>query len=48
MEHFRDPFGKIHFVGTETGNVWIGYMDGALESAHRAVKEIISPQTAKM
>eukprot|EP00008_Paramoeba_atlantica_P006552 CAMPEP_0201476042 /NCGR_PEP_ID=MMETSP0151_2-20130828/1338_1 /ASSEMBLY_ACC=CAM_ASM_000257 /TAXON_ID=200890 /ORGANISM="Paramoeba atlantica, Strain 621/1 / CCAP 1560/9" /LENGTH=487 /DNA_ID=CAMNT_0047856307 /DNA_START=67 /DNA_END=1530 /DNA_ORIENTATION=- len=40
MKHFRDPFHNVHFVGTETGNVWIGYMDGALESASRVVEEL--------
>jgi monoamine oxidase len=26
----RAPAGRIHWAGTETGDVWIGYMDGAL------------------
>tara|TARA_R110002050_G_scaffold8345_2_gene30659 strand:+ start:2102 stop:2554 length:453 start_codon:yes stop_codon:yes gene_type:complete len=40
MHNFREPVEHVHFVGTETGNVWVGYMDGALESSERAVREI--------
>jgi hypothetical protein len=31
----------IYFAGTETATTWIGYMDGAVESANRAAQEII-------
>ncbi|SCV36915.1 related to amine oxidase [Fusarium fujikuroi] len=30
-----EPFGNIHFVGTETASVWSGYMDGAVRSGIR-------------
>ncbi|EFA79410.1 amine oxidase [Heterostelium album PN500] len=36
----REPVGRIHWAGTETANVWIGYMEGALESGIRAAGEI--------
>ncbi|KAI1908123.1 hypothetical protein LOZ39_003123 [Ophidiomyces ophidiicola] len=35
------PFGNIHFVGTETAEIWKGYMDGAVRSGERGAKEII-------
>ena len=31
----------IYFVGTETASHWMGYMEGALESAERVVSQII-------
>jgi monoamine oxidase len=31
----------IYFAGTESATTWIGYMDGAVESAKRAAKEIM-------
>eukprot|EP01133_Synstelium_polycarpum_P012361 gene12361-14501_t len=31
----RQPIGRIHFAGTETATQWIGYMEGALQSAER-------------
>ncbi|KAM9988204.1 hypothetical protein ACTFIZ_003569 [Dictyostelium cf. discoideum] len=39
-EHLRAPVGRIHWAGTETASVWIGYMEGALESGFRVSKEI--------
>ncbi len=39
----RAPLGRIHFAGTETATEWNGYMEGALESAERVVKEIRAP-----
>ena len=38
--HLRRPVGRIHWAGTETGTVWSGYMDGALQSGYRAAKEV--------
>lgn len=32
---------RIHTTGTETGRVWIGYIDGTLESGIRAADECI-------
>eukprot|EP01132_Coremiostelium_polycephalum_P007668 gene7668-9435_t len=37
----RQPCGRIHWAGTETASVWIGYMEGALESGVRSSKEIL-------
>jgi monoamine oxidase len=36
----RAPFGRVHFAGTETATEWNGYMEGALESAERVLREI--------
>ena len=38
----RQPFGRIHWAGTETATEWSGYLDGALQSGIRAAKEIIN------
>ena len=35
------PEGRVHFAGEHT-SVWSGWMEGALESAERAAKEIVS------
>ena len=37
----REPIGPIHWAGTETATVWMGYLDGAVESAERTVAEIL-------
>eukprot|EP00105_Crassostrea_gigas_P006156 XP_011419993.1 PREDICTED: amine oxidase [flavin-containing] B [Crassostrea gigas] len=37
----REPHGRVHFAGTETATRWSGYMDGAIQAAERAVKEIL-------
>ena len=34
--------GPIHWAGTETATHWMGYIDGAVESAERAVAEILA------
>jgi monoamine oxidase len=36
----RQPCGRIHWAGTETAIDWTGYIDGAIESGQRAVKEV--------
>jgi monoamine oxidase len=38
----REPVGRLHWAGTETAVEWNGYMEGALESAERAVAEVTS------
>jgi monoamine oxidase len=38
----RKAEGRVHFGGEHT-SVWIGYMNGALESGERCAREIISP-----
>lgn len=37
----RDPVGRIHWAGTETATDHEGYMEGALESAERVVREVL-------
>jgi monoamine oxidase len=36
----RDPIGPIHWAGTETADVWINHMDGAVQSGERAAREV--------
>jgi monoamine oxidase len=38
----REPCGRIHWAGTETAVDWMGYMEGALQSAERAAQEVNS------
>jgi monoamine oxidase len=38
----RAPVGRIHWAGTETATVWTGYMDGAVQSGHRAAAEVLA------
>jgi len=38
----RAPVDRIHFVGTETGYEWKGYMEGAVRSGERGAEEVIS------
>lgn len=37
----RAATGRIHHAGTETAREWCGFMEGALESAERAVAELL-------
>jgi monoamine oxidase len=37
----RTPIGAVHWAGTETATEWTGYFEGALESAERAVREVM-------
>ncbi|OWT42914.1 flavin-containing amine protein [Pochonia chlamydosporia 170] len=37
----REPFGNVHFVGTETSVVWKGYMEGAVRSGERGATEVV-------
>lgn len=42
LNHAEDmvkPMGRIHFAGEHTAT-WVGFIEGALESAHRVVGEI--------
>lgn len=34
------PFGRVHFAGTETSDVWRSYLEGALAAGERAASEI--------
>ena len=36
------PVDRIHWAGTETSGYWTGYMDGAVRSAERAVREVLA------
>ena len=38
----REPVGRIHWAGTETAEVWSGYIDGAISSGKRAATEVLS------
>lgn len=38
--YFTRTFDDIYFAGTETANEWMGYMEGALESAERVISQI--------
>jgi monoamine oxidase len=40
-EALRQPVGRIHWAGTETAEVWNGYMDGAVRSGERAAREVL-------
>jgi monoamine oxidase len=40
------PVGAIHHAGTETGRVWAGFMEGALESAERVSAEVAAALSA--
>jgi monoamine oxidase len=41
-EALREAVGRIHWAGTETAEVWNGYMDGAVRSGERAAREVLS------
>ena len=38
----RAPVGPLYWAGSETARRWTGYMDGAIESGHRAAGEIMN------
>ena len=37
----REPVGNIHWAGTETSDIWNGYIEGAIRSGERVAKEIL-------
>ncbi len=41
-EALREPVGRIHWAGTETAEIWNGYMDGAVRSGERAAHEVLA------
>ena len=41
-EALREAVGCVHWAGTETAEVWNGYMDGAVRSGERAALEVLS------
>jgi monoamine oxidase len=38
----RQPVGRLHWAGTETAEVFNGYMDGAVRSGERAALEVMA------
>jgi monoamine oxidase len=38
----RTPVGRIHWAGTETSEIWCGYMDGAVRSGERVATEVLA------
>jgi monoamine oxidase len=38
----RAPTGRIHWAGTETSDIWNGYIEGAIRSGERAAAEVLS------
>src|SRR6185436_19498549 len=42
----REPFGRIHWAGTETSPVMNGFIDGAVRSGERAAAEVLAAPTA--
>ena len=36
----RQPFGRVHWAGTETSTYWAGYFDGAVRAGKRAAMEV--------
>ncbi len=38
----RAPIGRVHWAGTETARVWMGYMEGAVESGERVSDEVLA------
>lgn len=40
-EALHKPIGCIHWAGTETSDVWNGYIEGAIRSGERAAKEVL-------
>ena len=37
----RQPVGRIHWAGTETSDIWNGYIDGAVRSGERVAREML-------
>lgn len=38
----RQPFGLVHWAGTETSTYWSGFMDGAVRAGERVAAEVLS------
>ena len=41
----REPVGRIHWAGTETSDIWNGYIDGAIRSGERVAKEVLAAES---
>ena len=46
----QESVGRLHFAGTETSDVWRGYMEGAVRSGERVAEEVLKalPTPAKL
>lgn len=40
-ESLKKPVGNIHWAGTETSDIWNGYIEGAIRSGERAAAEVV-------
>jgi monoamine oxidase len=38
----RAPIGRIHWAGTETATIWLGYMDGGVQAGQRVAEEVLA------
>eukprot|EP00434_Breviolum_minutum_P037359 symbB.v1.2.033123.t1/scaffold4070.1/size45258/2 len=47
MEALREPCGRLHWAGTEAAERCIGFMEGAVDSAKRAVREVVAAEGAR-
>lgn len=41
VDGLRKPYKNLHFAGTETASIWMGYMDGAIDAGRRAASEVL-------
>ena len=41
----RTPIGRLHWAGTETASIWMGYIDGAVRSGERVAAEVLAAST---
>lgn len=41
-EELRKPFSHVHFAGSESARICVGYMNGAIESGMRVASEILN------
>ena len=41
-KYLREPHGRIHWAGTETSPIWMGYVEGAIRSGERAAEEVLA------
>ena len=42
----RQPYRRVHWAGTETADIWNGYMEGAVRSGKRVAMELILDEKA--
>ena len=42
------PCGRLFFAGEHTSTIWQGYMNGAVESGHRAAAEVLATHQLNM